>query len=461
MSTHSSLSTTNNETPILMQKFLVIVAYLVLFFSAPLHAKERDLLSISLKELMAIPTNKGVKQDLGIFQSDSQPTTANSINFGFLAGLSISAKYSAVQVAAIDLAVSEINSMGGIGGRPLTVLRGDDHHSPDRSVKLAKKMIELHRVEAILGPVTSDNSYEVLRQVAIPLNIPAITSTATANQINQLPGIDLYWRLVPSNRQQVNYILDHLDSLNRLKRVYVVAGRDLYSNEILDGIKLGIERYNGKVTGELRLTPLADIAYMDLQHEMNMIRKSNPTAIIITLPVIQIKAFLQKIEALWRGPLPTIFLGDTMRAEIVSDTKLDKVKKCVQYIIPAPTANLDIENQIRKLLNTDSLDYDATYIYDMVMLFAFAKTIEYEMGINFSRAVKLLTASGKTITKKDYPQLIPLLKKHKQLHFVGISGSIRFDEYGDNIDAQLKLFRLIEPSKILPKCQQKIPEMDN
>jgi urea transport system substrate-binding protein len=57
----------------------------------------------------------------------------------------------------IDLAVREINSQGGILGRPLQVIYSDDGTSPQTALNGAHKLIEEDKVLAVIGPITSQN----------------------------------------------------------------------------------------------------------------------------------------------------------------------------------------------------------------------------------------------------------------------------------------------------------------
>jgi urea transport system substrate-binding protein len=57
----------------------------------------------------------------------------------------------------IDLAAQEINSEGGILGRPLQVIYADDGTRPHIALNRAHKLIEEDKVLAVIGPITSQN----------------------------------------------------------------------------------------------------------------------------------------------------------------------------------------------------------------------------------------------------------------------------------------------------------------
>jgi ABC-type branched-subunit amino acid transport system substrate-binding protein len=57
----------------------------------------------------------------------------------------------------LDLAVKEINTGGGIFGRPVKIIYEDDKTGPDAAMNATRKLIELDHVLAVVGPITSRN----------------------------------------------------------------------------------------------------------------------------------------------------------------------------------------------------------------------------------------------------------------------------------------------------------------
>lgn len=58
---------------------------------------------------------------------------------------------------AAELAVKVINEAGGFNGVPVKLVNYDDQGSPEEAVKIASKMIQVDKVDAILGSLTSSN----------------------------------------------------------------------------------------------------------------------------------------------------------------------------------------------------------------------------------------------------------------------------------------------------------------
>lgn len=78
----------------------------------------------------------------------------------------------------VRLAVKEINAAGGVLGKKLELVEGDNASKPEESTKTAQKLISNDKVVALLGAATSTNTLAAV-PVATEKKIPLITTTAT------------------------------------------------------------------------------------------------------------------------------------------------------------------------------------------------------------------------------------------------------------------------------------------
>lgn len=80
----------------------------------------------------------------------------------------------------VRLALDEINAAGGIlGGRKIKVITEDDQSRPDEAITAIQKLIDQHKVVAVLGEVTSTNTLaaaSVAQRNRIPMLSPAATN---------------------------------------------------------------------------------------------------------------------------------------------------------------------------------------------------------------------------------------------------------------------------------------------
>jgi len=91
------------------------------------------------------------------FLGPSPVQAAEPIKVGFLHTLSggVGQVYGIPELAAVKIAVEEINSAGGIAGRPIELIIRDDKLSPETGVREAKDLILTQKVDWIQGVISS------------------------------------------------------------------------------------------------------------------------------------------------------------------------------------------------------------------------------------------------------------------------------------------------------------------
>ena len=62
----------------------------------------------------------------------------------------------------IDMALEEFNAQGGIGGRKIILVQGDDQANPTTGVDEAKRLVYQEKIEALVGPVASAVTVAIL-----------------------------------------------------------------------------------------------------------------------------------------------------------------------------------------------------------------------------------------------------------------------------------------------------------
>ena len=94
------------------------------------------------------------------------------------------------------LAIEEVNAAGGVLGRQLELLTGDDQSKPGEAATVVKKLISRDKVIAVLGEITSGRTLEaapICQNAKIPLISPGATAvevTAKGNYIFRVCFID-------------------------------------------------------------------------------------------------------------------------------------------------------------------------------------------------------------------------------------------------------------------------------
>jgi branched-chain amino acid transport system substrate-binding protein len=79
----------------------------------------------------------------------------------------------------VDLAVEQINAAGGVLGKKINIISGDDQSNPTQAATVVEKLINRDQVVALIGEVASSNSLAaapIAQQAKIPMLSPASTN---------------------------------------------------------------------------------------------------------------------------------------------------------------------------------------------------------------------------------------------------------------------------------------------
>src|SRR5512138_2121042 len=77
------------------------------------------------------------------------------IKMGAVVRLSIGAEHGIPSRRGVEMAVDEVNKAGGINGRKVELIVEDEKDSPAASVNAVQKLINVDKVIAMVGPMTS------------------------------------------------------------------------------------------------------------------------------------------------------------------------------------------------------------------------------------------------------------------------------------------------------------------
>lgn len=132
-------------------------------------------------------------------------------------------------------AVEDINAQGGIKGKKLELVVGDDACDPKQAVTVANKMVDQDKVLAVVGHFCSSSSIpasEVYNAAGVISITPASTNPTYTER--GLPGV---FRTCGRDDQQgttaANYIVDKFKS----KRVVILHDKDTYGQGLADATK--------------------------------------------------------------------------------------------------------------------------------------------------------------------------------------------------------------------------------
>ena len=105
------------------------------------------------------------------------------IKLGTVLRLSIGAEHGIPSRRGVEMAVAEVNQAGGINGRKVELIVEDEKDSPQAAVNAVKKLIEVDKVVALVGPMTSGDMMAA-GKIADEAKVASISPTATTPQLS-------------------------------------------------------------------------------------------------------------------------------------------------------------------------------------------------------------------------------------------------------------------------------------
>lgn len=135
---------------------------------------------------------------------------------------------------ATELAVSEWNEKGGVLGKKIVMLAGDDQADPKQAVSIANKFINQH-VAAVVGHWNSSCSIPSSKYYH-DANVVMI-SPATTNPQFTLQGFKRVFRVCGTDDQQGKIAADFVVKKLRAKRVAVIHDKTAYGQGLADYFK--------------------------------------------------------------------------------------------------------------------------------------------------------------------------------------------------------------------------------
>ncbi|MCY3569414.1 MAG: ABC transporter substrate-binding protein [Chloroflexi bacterium] len=168
-------------------------------------------------------------------QEQTAPAAAQGpLKIAFLADFSGGlAEYGASMQRGFELAIRQVNAAGGVWGQPVEVVFGDTALDPTQATEEARRLIEVERVHAIVGPLASSITLAVVESVAADAGVLVVSPSATSPQITISEDNDFLFRSSPSDAAQ-GPILAQLAADQGLSSVGVLYRNDAWGQGLAD-----------------------------------------------------------------------------------------------------------------------------------------------------------------------------------------------------------------------------------
>jgi branched-chain amino acid transport system substrate-binding protein len=149
------------------------------------------------------------------------------------------------------LAVKEKNDAGGIRGKKLEVIEGDDAGKPEEAVNVAKRLISRDEVLITIGSISSPATLAAA-QVSRASEVPQIAVAATAQRITTQGNRWIFRSAVPDTKlvaDLVEFIHDKFPNLKKFGFLYV---NDDFGRGGFDAFKAAGQKYGFEIVADER-----------------------------------------------------------------------------------------------------------------------------------------------------------------------------------------------------------------
>ncbi len=316
---------------------------------------------------------------------------------GRLSDLGISGRNAAI------LAIEEINSSGGIKGRPIELIIKDDKSDADTAVQVDKELIN-ERISAIIGHMTSSMSMAVLPMI----NKEKIVMISPTTSTNKLTGIDDYFfRVMTPNQIMIEHFANyafHKMGVKTMAFLYDLSNKT-YTEGLYRIFKSEFEKIGGKIIHAKTFTSELNTDYPGIAKSVT---EANPEALFIVGSAMDTAMICQQLKKMefnkpilsdgWAYTNELVKHGGSAVEGIIFTSDFDNQSKKLKYI--------KFKTEFKDRFGIEA-DFAAAFSYEATQLLINA----------------LRDADG-----------FHDLKRHieKQNRLEGLQGIIEMDRYGDS-----------------------------
>jgi ABC-type branched-subunit amino acid transport system substrate-binding protein len=307
------------------------------------------------KDMKAIPSALAAMFMLVAFASPAcapQPIAFPSeVPIGCLMAASSAPAWGPNLIKAVQVGVEEVNSHGGIDGKPLKLVVEDEGMAPSSSLNAARKLVEQAGVRAIIGATTSEDVMAVGPYVAgkeVLLVSPSATSSSLAKQ-----GWSRWvFRVSPGDALQGGVVAKLIKD-NGYKRVAMLVQDSVYGKGIEETTREFLKGRADVVTS-VRYDP----EKMSYRAELNSIKDKNPDCVLHAGYYDDGAVVFEQALALGMDNIPWVAVDG------VYDMPLDKYPDAAKFMEKAVTGTVPLPDLQSQAYQTFASRYKVLYGYE-------------------------------------------------------------------------------------------------
>jgi ABC-type branched-subunit amino acid transport system substrate-binding protein len=322
-------------------------------------------------------------------------------------------------------------------GLTVKLVHEDSETSPIPGTNAARKLVDIDKVIAIIGGLSSGVSVAVAESVTIPNNVIQISPASTSPMITGLPadqGKDLLFRTCPSDALQG--VVSGTEAASMVKTASVLYTNNPYGQGLAEEFKKAFEANGGRV---LAMVPHEQGA-PTYSAELKKVMEGNPQAVAAFGYPISASVYMKEAIELYNFN-NFFFCDGTKSLELITALGADVVEGKMGTAPgskggrPKDLFIAAYEAEFGALPPLPFIDngYDAMAAIGLAALAARAKGLELTAENIRDQLRAVAAPPGEVILPGEFAKAADLLDQGKQINYEGAAGSVDFDKNGDVI----------------------------
>jgi len=342
---------------------------------------------------------------------------------------------------AAALAIEQMNAAGWRVGdcSKLEYIVRDDQTQPSVGVDAARRLVDVDAVPAIVGPISSGVTGPILSSVTVEkgvLMVPSASSSPTFSEMAREGKLNgLFYRVQPSDALQAVAIAKMAwDAGNR--NIAIVHLNNDWGNNLSKQFALTFKAMGGTVSSQVAY----NAEQASYRAEVNKVLDSKPQSAFIISTVIDGSKILRDWIALG-GTQKLMFPVGMNDAKLIEQIGEQYLKEAwfVSPGAPLPNSRAVFYEAYEKRYGLQAgkgvgpgrdTGYDAAALISLAMMAA----KDYKNGKTIAMAMGRVTdpnGTPITATVEDFKKAVQLLAEGKSVRYVGASGAVIHDKFGD------------------------------
>jgi len=332
---------------------------------------------------------------------------------------------------AAELAVTEINAAGGVGGQPVELAKADDATDPTQGVAEATRLIEVEGVDFILGALASGVTVPVAESVTGPKNVLHISGASTGPALTVAVDNDFLFRTTVSDAAQGPILAKVANELG-LASVCTMYITGPYGQGLSEIFAEEFEALGGSVPAQVT----HESEQATYASELDTCTAEGPDALAAIAYPASARVFLR--EAVERDVVENyLFVDGTKSSDLFEDLgwpeAFDDMRGTAPFAVDLP---------IGEAFETA---YQATYgelppypflreTYDAIYLMALATEKALQDDIDIRDALRdVANPEGEVVNPggDNYTAALELIATGADINYEGAAGPVDLDENGD------------------------------